>query len=113
MRAVERIGQGAQDLLDADRLDLRDAARADRRLDVGVRRVADLLPAREALAQAQERDVAVAVVGRLREDREDQLVEPAAVRRGRRAAVQLAQTGTDAAGTAGGRGAKHPRTRGG
>src|SRR4051794_41951231 len=99
MRAVERIGQGAQDLLDADRLDLRDAARADRRLDVGVRRVADLLPAREALAQAQERDVAVAVVGRLREDREDQLVEPAAVRRGRGAAGEVPHTGTGAGGT--------------
>ena len=45
------------------------------------RRVADLLPGREALAQAQEGDVAVAVVGRLRQDGEHELGERVAVRR--------------------------------
>ena len=55
----------------------------------GASRTASQLPKR--VAQAQERDVAVAVVGRLREDGEDQLVEPVAVRRGDRPAVELTQ----------------------
>ena len=52
------------------------------------RRVADRLPRGEALAQAQERDVAVAVVRRLRQDRQDELREPVAVRLGDRDAVE-------------------------
>ena len=67
------------------------AAWLDRRLDVGERRVADRLPRLEALAQPQERDVAVAVVGRLRQDGEDQLVDRPAVRRRERDAVDLPQ----------------------
>ena len=44
------------------------------------RRVAHRVPAREALAQARVGDVAVAVVGVLREHREDQLVDGRAMR---------------------------------
>jgi hypothetical protein len=47
---AERISDRAEDLLDTLRLHLRDASRADRQLDIGKRRVTDLLPAREALA---------------------------------------------------------------
>jgi hypothetical protein len=86
----------AQDVLDPGGLDLRDAARADRELDVGVGRVADRLPAAEAVAQGQERDIAVAVVGRLRQDGEDQLVEAVPVRRRERPAVDLTQPVADA-----------------
>src|SRR3954454_8500070 len=75
--AVER----AQDRLDAHRLLAVQPTGLDRGLDVLERRIAYGVPAAEAVAQAQERDVAVAVVGRLREDREDQLVERAPVRR--------------------------------
>src|SRR5215218_7541618 len=81
----------SQDLLDARRLDLRDPARPDRLLDLGVRRVQDRLPRREALAQPLVGDVAVAVVRRLREDGENQLVERLLVRRHDRHAVDLAQ----------------------
>ena len=93
---AQRLADRAQDRLDAHRLDLRDAARADRLLDLLVRRVADRLPrtrpaVAEALAQPQEGGVAVAVVGALREHRQDQLVERAAVRRRRRDPVELAQ----------------------
>ncbi len=100
---ARRIVELAQDRLDPERLDLRDAAGPDRQLDLGVRRVADLGPAAEALAQAEEGHVAVAVVGRLREDGEDQLVEALTVRRGVRAAVELTETVADApdAGAAG------------
>ena len=42
---AQRIADRAQDRLDARRLDLRDAARADRLLDLGQRRVAHRLPA--------------------------------------------------------------------
>ena len=93
--SVERLRQGAQDRLDALRLDLRDAAGPDRLLDLLVGGVADGLPGGEAAAQAQEGDVAVAVVGRLREHGQDQLVEPLAVRRRRRDAVELAQAVAD------------------
>ena len=55
------------------------------------RRVAHRGPAREARAQPQEGDVAVAVVRRLREDGEDQLVERPPVRRRRRPAVDEPQ----------------------
>ena len=65
-----------EDRLDPRRLDLRDPAAPDRLLDLVDRRVADLLPAREALAQPEIGDVAVAVVGRLRQDRQDQLASP-------------------------------------
>ena len=67
------------------RLDLRDPAGPDRLLDLLDRRVADRLPRREAVAQAQEGDVAVAVVRRLREDGQDELAERVAVRRHDRA----------------------------
>ena len=60
------------------------------------RRVADRLPGREALAQAQVGDVAVAVVRRLRQDGEDELGDRVAVRRQRRDAVDLAQALADA-----------------
>ena len=96
-RAVQRLRQGGQDVLDPARLDLRYPAGADRLLDLLVGRVTHRLPAREALAQAQEGDIAVAVVGRLREDREDQLVEPVAVRRRGRDAVELTQPVADPA----------------
>ena len=86
-----RIVELAQDRLDPGRLDAADPARADRRLDVGVRGVADLGPAAEPRAEAQERDVAVAVVRRLAEHREDQLVERLPVRRRARAAVDEPQ----------------------
>jgi len=86
----------AQDLLDPGRLDLRDPAGADRELDVGVGRVADGLPAAEAVPQGHESDVAVAVVGRLRQDGEDQLVQAVSVGRRKRPAVHLAETVADA-----------------
>src|SRR3954466_10636606 len=86
-----------QDRLDAGGLDLRDAAGADRRLHLGVRRVPDRLPAPEALAQAQEGAGAVASARGLREDGEDQLVERPAVRRGDRTAVHGAEAVPDAA----------------
>ena len=66
-----RIGQLAQDRLDPDRLDLGDPAGPDRRLDLGVGRVADRGPVREARDEAQVGDVAVAVGRRLGEDGED------------------------------------------
>ena len=47
----------------------------NRRLDLCDRRGAHGLPRREALAQPQEGDVAVAVVRRLRETRQDELGE--------------------------------------
>ena len=84
---VERVADRAQDRLDARRLHLRDAAGPDRLLDLLERRVADRLPDGEALAQAQVGDVAVAVVRRLREDRQDELGERVAVRRRDRDAV--------------------------
>ena len=58
-------------------------------------RLADGLPAREALAQPQEGDVAVAVVRRLREHGEDQLVESVPVRRRGRDAVDRPQPVAD------------------
>ena len=60
-------------------------------------------PSGEARAQAQVRDVAVAVVGRLREDGQDQLLEPLAVRRGDGPAVDEPQPVADRA---------HPPRRG-
>ena len=90
-RQVRRVRQRAQDLLDPDRLLAVQAAGLDRRLDLGGRDVADLLPAREASAQAHVGDVAVAVVGRLREHGEDQLLDPVAVRRRQRPAVEQPQ----------------------
>src|SRR4051794_11648361 len=87
----------AQDRLDAHGLDLRDAPGPDRRLDLLVGRVAYGLPAAEAVAQPQEGHVAVAVVGRLGQDGEDQLVQRLAVRRRDRRAVELAQAVADPA----------------
>ena len=68
---------------------------------LGASRTAAQLPKR--LRSAEEGDVAVAVVGRLREDGEDQLVEALPVRRRERAAVELAEAVADApdAGAAG------------
>ena len=54
-------------------------------------------PRREALAQAHERHVAVAVVGGLREDRQDQLAERVAVRLHARRSINGAQPLPDAA----------------
>ena len=90
-REVRRVRQRAQDLLDPHGLLAVQAAGLDRRLDLLQRRVAHLLPGREARAQAQVGDVAVAVVGRLREHGEDQLLEPVAVRRRDRPAVDEPQ----------------------
>ena len=73
-------GDRAQDRLDARRLDLRDPARADRLLDLGHGASRTASHVGKALAQAQVGDVAVAVVGRLREDRQDQLGDRMAVR---------------------------------
>ena len=70
-------------------------ARADRLLDLVERRVADLLPGREALAQAGVGDVAVAVVGVLGEHGLDQLGDRMAVRLVDRAPVELAQPVAD------------------
>ena len=84
-RIARVVGDRAQDRLDAGRLHLRDAAGADRLLDLLERRVAHLLPARHPCAQAQVGDVAVAVVGRLREHRQDQLGDRVAVRSHQRA----------------------------
>ena len=53
-------------------------------------------PRREALAQAQEGDVAVAVVGGLRQHREDQLGDRVAVRGHQGHAVDVAQAVADA-----------------
>ena len=63
----------------------------DRLLDRVDGRVAHGLPAAEALAQREERDVAVAIVGRLREDRQDQLVERPMVRLRPRDTVERTQ----------------------
>ena len=62
-----------------------------------IRRVADRLPGREALAQTRVGDVAVAVVGALGEDGEDELVERRAVGLLARDAVELAQPVADRA----------------
>ena len=108
---IERLDR-PQDLLDAHRLDLRDAARPDRLLDLLDRRVAHRLPRREALAQAQVGDVTVAVVGRLAEDGQHELRDGVAVGRGARHAVDLGQAGADRADAAGGQGAptqRYPR----
>ena len=67
------------------------------------------LPGREALAQPQVGDVAVAVVGRLRQDGEDQLVERAAVRRGERDAVDGPQAVADGDARGGGSGVQSRR----
>ena len=74
------VGDRAQDRLDAHGLDLGDAAGADRLLDLGDGRVAHGLPGGEARAQAQEGDVAVAVVGRLREHGQHELGDRMPVR---------------------------------
>ena len=80
------VGDRAQDRLDPRRLDLRDPAGPDRLLDLVDRRVADRLPrvVGKALAQSQIRDVAVAVVGRLRQHGQHQLGDRVAVRLGLR-----------------------------
>ena len=95
----ERITDRVEDRLDADALDLRDPAGPDRLLDLLHRRVADGLPRSEPLAEAQVGDVAVAVVGRLAEDGEDQLVERRVVRGQGGDAVGLAQLRAEARGT--------------
>ncbi len=95
-RRPRPLAHRAQDRLDAHGLDLRDAAGADRLLDLGEWRVAHGLPRGEARAQAQECDVAVAVVRRLREDRQDQLGDRVAVRAHQRDAVDVAQAVADA-----------------
>ena len=74
---------------------LREAAGADRLLDLVDRRVADLLPGREALAQRGEGAVAVAVVGVLGEDGLDQLGDRVAVRLVDRLPVHLPQPVAD------------------
>ena len=71
------VVEGLEDLLDPHRLGRREAAGPDRLLDLLDRRVAHLVPALEALAQARVGDVAVAVVGVLGEDGEDELVDRA------------------------------------
>jgi hypothetical protein len=85
-----RVAERAQDRLDANGLDPRDAARTDGRLHLVQRGVAHRLPAREAIPEAQEGDVAVAVARRLGEDGEDELLERPAVRRGDRRPVERA-----------------------
>ena len=96
------LGDRGEDRLDPCRLDLRDAAWPDRLLDLVDRRVAHVLPRREALAQRQIGDVAVAVVGRLREDGEDQLGDRMSVRLGQRDAVDEPQPVADRADTTSG-----------
>src|SRR6266487_2398452 len=110
---VERIPDRLEDGLDAHGLDLRDPARPDGLLDLPHRRVADGPPRREALAQAQEGDVAVAVVGRLREHGEDELADRVLVRCHDRHAVHRAQAlahGPHAAGGGSAPGARHARS---
>ena len=89
------VGNRMQDRLDTGRLHLRDAARANRLLDLGDRRGAHLLPRRQPLAETQVGDVAVAVVGRLREDGEHELRERVAVGAHQRDAVHLPQAFAD------------------
>ena len=72
-----------------------EAAGPDRLLDLLDRRVADLLPGREALAQRREGAVAVAVVGVLGEDGLDQLGDRVPVRLVDRPPVHLAQPVAD------------------
>src|SRR4051794_30386933 len=96
--AVRGRRQLAQDLLDARGLRRRQAARADRRLDLVERSVAHGDPVREAVAQPQIRDVPVAVVRRLREDGQDELGDRVAVRTQARNAVGRRQPATDGAG---------------
>src|SRR6185312_13719044 len=77
-----RVTDPAQDRLDPRGLDLRDAAGPDRLLNLIHRRVADRLPVGEAFAEPQVGDVAIAVVGRLRQHGQDQLGDWMAVRLG-------------------------------
>ena len=92
---VGRLAEALEDLLDAGRLLLAEPAGADRLLDLPDRRVADLLPGREALAQRGEGAVAVAVVGVLGEDGLDQLGDRVAVGMVDRPPVELAQAVAD------------------
>src|SRR5437588_6971520 len=90
-RITRVVGDSTQDRLDACGLDLRYAPRANRLLHLRERRVAHRLPRREAIAQAQVRDVAIAVVRRLREYRQHELRDRVPVRAHQRDAVHLAQ----------------------
>ncbi len=74
------FSDGGEDRLDALRLDLGDASRPDRLLDLVHGRAHHGVPRREALAQAQVGDVSVAVVGALREHGQHQLGDRVAVR---------------------------------
>ena len=74
---IRRRGDRARIGLDADRFLPVEPAGLDRVLDLGDGRVAHLPPRSEALAQPQVGDVAVAVVRRLGQDGEDQLVQRA------------------------------------
>ena len=71
--------QRAEDLLDPHRLLPMQPAGLDRGLDLRQRRVAHLLPGRDARAQPHVRHVVVAVARRLGEDGEDELVDRGAV----------------------------------
>src|SRR5581483_1566723 len=90
-----------QDRFDARRLDLRDAAGTDRLLDLSHGRVAHRVPALKPLPQCQVCDVAVAVVGRLREDGQDQLCDRMAMRPRRGHPIDKPQAVADRAHPAG------------
>src|SRR5215218_775733 len=81
----------SEDLLNPGRLRRAETAGLDRGLDLLGRCVADLLPGPESIAQAGVRDVAVVVVGVLREHTADQLGDRVPVRLVDRPAVELAE----------------------
>src|SRR5262249_27994942 len=92
---VGRLAQALEYLLYAGALGRAQAARFDRLLHLAERRVAHLLPGREAVPQAPVRDVAVSVVGVLGEDGAHQLRDRVAVRLIHGPPVELAQTVAD------------------
>src|SRR5437773_1841108 len=75
VEAAPLLTHASQHLLDDPALDVGQAPAPDRFLDPGGIRFHDRFPGRERLAQAAEGTVAVQVVGVLRQDGQDQLVQ--------------------------------------
>src|SRR5215208_4860408 len=84
-----------EDLLDPRGLGHAQTAGLDRRLDLLRRRVADLVPGREPLAQPVVGDVSVAVVGVLGEHRADELGDRVSVRLVDGSPIELAEPVAD------------------
>ena len=88
---IEVVVRLSQRLLDSRGLLRRQAARADRLLDLLERRVADRLPGREAIPQARVSDIPVGVSGVLGQNRSHELLDRPAMRLLSGAPVELAQ----------------------